>query len=74
MSEQNALIAIGFGIFAGFVCGLAPLLYGINKKHDALGAVSLLLCVIVGGLAGFLGAAPTAAVMVAVIAGKEDRR
>lgn len=65
---------VAFGAFAGFVCGLAPLVYGINKKQDTLGTVSLFLCAIAGAMFGLLAAVPVSVVMVMVIAGSEKRR
>jgi hypothetical protein len=72
MSNQM-MLAVAFGAFAGFLSGLVPLIYGIRRKDDTLGAVSLLLCTLSGGVAGFLVAVPVAAVMTTLIATKEKR-
>jgi|SRR5580700_9567659 hypothetical protein len=54
------------GYFVGLAVGFIPLVVA-TKKHELLGMFGLYCCSIAGGIAGLIGALPTAAVFWLII-------
>lgn len=55
------------GMFAGLVCGIAPVIVAMKKRRAGLAILSLVLCGICGGILGVILAAPVAGILSAIV-------
>lgn len=56
-----------FGLLAGIVCGIAPLIIAIKKGRDSFGVWSMVACAIAGTILGMLLAVPVAGIACALL-------
>lgn len=61
------------GMMWGFLCGIAPLIYGVKNNKDTLGLVSLVLCAFSGAIFGVFLALPIAAIMFAIMSSTKPK-
>jgi ABC-type phosphate transport system permease subunit len=59
--------ALLVGLFAGAVCGIAPLVLAIKRGRDPYGIGALVACSLAGAILGLLLALPVAGIACALI-------
>ena len=63
---DNILQAAFVGMFAGIVCGIAPLIAALRKNRETLAVTSILICALCGALGGVILATPVSLMLFAL--------
>lgn len=71
---DSILQAAFIGMFAGLVCGIAPLITALRKNREMLGFVSIIMCALCGALGGVILSLPVAFIFFAAILATSDKR
>ena len=74
MENPQLIDALLFGMLAGAVCGIAPLVVAIKTGRDPYGIGALVACAIAGSILGVILAIPVAGIACALLLTTQGNR